>query len=124
MWAHRPVGRSMITLAIALVGATTLMLDAAQPAAGDSLLAWHAVSTLVLLGLALWALWAPRLPAPASSALTALSGLLLLGAFAVAAQRMPWATLNDLSTAMATALGLSAGLYAIGWRWARHEIRW
>jgi hypothetical protein len=87
--AHWPVGRSVITLAIALLGATTLLLDAAEPAAGNALVAWHAVSTLVLLGLGLWALWAPQLPPAAGQALTTLSGLLLLGAFAVAAQRQP-----------------------------------
>lgn len=120
MLAHRPVGRSMITLAIALVGATTLLLDAVEPAGGGALVAWHAVSTLVLLGLGLWALWAPQLPPAASRALTGLSGLLLVGAFAVALQRMPAVELNAFSVVTA----LSAALYALGWRLARHEIRW
>lgn len=124
MWPHRPVGRSMITLAIALVGATTLLLDAALPAADGSLVAWHAISTMVLLGLGLWALWAPQLPAAASSALTALSGLLLLGAFAVAARRLPAGELSAFSTAMASAMALAAVLYTLGWHWARREIRW
>ena len=80
--------------------------------------------TMVLLGLGLWALWAPQLPAAASSALTALSALLLLGAFAVAAQRLPAGELSTFSTAMASAMGLAAMLYAVGWHWARREIRW
>lgn len=122
--AHRPVGRSMITLAIALLGATTLLLDAAEPAAGDALVAWHAVSTLVLLGLGLWALWAPQLPPAAGQALTALSGLLLLAACGVAMQRLPAGAWGDMSAVMGAAVALAASLYGLGWHWARREIRW
>lgn len=125
MWPHRPVGRGLITLAIALLGATTLLLDAAAPGAGHgaSLVAWHAVSTLTLLGLGLWALWSPALPAAASRALSGLAGL-LLGAFTVAAQRLPAGELDTRSAAMGATLLLATALYAVGWRWARSEIRW
>jgi hypothetical protein len=123
-WPHRPVGRALITLAIGLVAAPALLLDAAAPSAGGGLVAWHALSTLVLAGLAVWSLWTAQLPRPAGRALAGLMGLLLLGALGVAAQRLPseaaMSTLNTLLPALAVAVSL----YAVGWRWARREILW
>lgn len=59
-WPHRPVGRGLITAGVALLAGPALLLDAAAP--GGGLVAWHALSTAVLAGLALWALWTPQLP--------------------------------------------------------------
>ena len=123
-WPHRPVGRALITLALALVAAPALLLDAAAPPADGGLVAWHALSTLVLAGLAVWALWTEQLPRPAGRALAGLMGLLLLGALGVAAQRLPGpAALSTLNTLL-PALAAAALLSIVGWRWARREILW
>jgi hypothetical protein len=106
MWPHRPIGRVMITLAIALVGGMALLLDAAAPPADSRLVAWHAVSMLVLAALAMWALWAPQLPP------------------AVAAQRLPMRDVAGIWSSMAGVLGLAGTLFFVGTRWARREIRW
>ena len=124
MLPHRPVGRVLLTLAIVLVAAPALLLDAAAPAAGSGLVVWHALSTAVFAGLAVWALWTDQLPRPAGRALAGLMGLMLLGALGVAAQHLPsaqaTATLNSLLPALVAAVLLSI----VGWRWARREILW
>jgi hypothetical protein len=124
MHPHQPVGRALITLSIGLVTAPALLLDAAAPPASGGLVAWHALSTLAFATLAIWALWTEQLPRPAGRALAGLLGLLLLGALAVAAQRLPgddpMSMLNSLLPVLALA-GLSA---IVGWRWARREILW
>ena len=123
-WPHRPVGRALITLAIGLVAAPALLLDAAAPLADGGLIAWHALSTLVLACLAVWALWTAQLPRPAGRAVAGLMGLLLLGALGVAAQRLPYhAAMSTLNTLL-PALALAASLSIVGWRWARQEILW
>jgi hypothetical protein len=126
-WPHRPVGRVLITMAIALVAAPALVLDAAAPADEGglaSLVAWHALSTLVLAGLAAWGLWTQQLPRPTGRALAGLLGLLLLGALALAARRLPGeAALNTFDTLL-PAVTLAAVLSIVGWRWARREILW
>ncbi len=124
MYEHRPVGRALITLAIALVAAPGLLLDAAAPPAAGGLVAWHALSTLVLAGLAIWALWTEQLPRPAGRALAGLLGLLLLGALAVAAQRLPGdAAMRSLNTLLPV-LAIAALSSIVGWRWASREILW
>ncbi|HEV8689201.1 MAG TPA: hypothetical protein VGQ91_02810 [Ideonella sp.] len=123
-WPHRPVGRALITLAIALVAAPALLLDAAAPSADGGLIAWHALSTLVLAGLAVWALWTAQLPRPAGRALAGLMGLLLLGALGVATQRLPSAEAMSTLDTLLPALAAAALLSIIGWRWARREILW
>ncbi|WP_374562599.1 hypothetical protein [Ideonella sp.] len=124
MWPHRPIGRALITLAIALVGGLALLLDAAAPPADGGLVAWHAVSMLVLAALALWALWAPQLPRSAGQVITGVLGLLLVGGLAVAARRLPVRDVAAIWTAMGSVLALAGTLFFVGTRWARREIRW
>ena len=124
MWPHRPIGRVMITLAIALVGGMALLLDAAAPPADGRLVAWHAVSMLVLAALALWALWAPQLPRAIGQVVAGVLGLLLLGGLAVAAQRLPMREVAAVWTALTGVLVLAGTLFFVGTRWARREIRW
>lgn len=124
MWPHRPIGRALITLAIALVGGLALLLDAAAPAADGGLVAWHAVSMLVLAALALWALWAPQLPQSAGQVITGVLGLLLLGGLAIAARRLAVRDVAAIWTAMGSVLALAGTLFFVGTRWARREIRW
>lgn len=125
MWPHRPVGRAMITLAIALIGGMALLLDAAAPAAADSrLVAWHAVSMLVLAALAVWALWAPQVPAPVGQVMTGVLGLMLAGGLGLAAQRLPMRDIAAIWTLITSVLAVAGTLFLIGTRWARREIRW
>jgi hypothetical protein len=124
MWPHRPIGRVMITLAIALVGGMALLLDAAAPPADSRLVAWHAVSMLVLAALAMWALWAPQLPPAVGQVIAGVLGLMLLGGLAVAAQRLPMRDVAGIWSSMAGVLGLAGTLFFVGTRWARREIRW
>jgi len=124
MWPHRPIGRVLITLAIALVGGLALLLDAAAPPADGGLVAWHAVSMLVLAALALWALWAPQMPQAMGQVVTGVLGLLLLGGLAVAARRLPMRDVAAIWTAMGSVLALAGTLFFVGTRWARREIRW
>ncbi len=124
MWSHRPIGRALITLAIALVGGLALLLDAAAPAADGGLVAWHAVTMLVLAALALWALWAPQMPQSVGQVVAGVLSLLLLGGLAVAAQRLPMRDEAAIWTAIASALSVAAALFFVGTRWARREIRW
>lgn len=124
MWPHRPIGRALITLAIALVGGLALLLDAAAPPADGGLVAWHAVSMLVLAALALWALWAPQLPQSVGQVITGVLGLLLVGGLAVAARRLPMSDVAAIWTAMGSVLALAGTLFFVGTRWARREIRW
>ena len=124
MWPHRPIGRALITLAIALVGGMALLLDAAAPPSDGGLVAWHAVSMLVLAALAFWALWAPQMPQSVGQVITGVLGLLLLGGLAVAVQRLPTRDEATIWTAIASALSVAATLFFVGTRWARREIRW
>lgn len=124
MWPHRPIGRALITLAIALVGGLALLLDAAAPPADGGLVAWHAVSMLVLAALALWALWAPQMPRSVGQVITGVLGLLLLGGLAVAARRLPMRDVAAIWTAIGSVLALAGTLFFVGTRWARREIRW
>ena len=124
MWPHRPIGRALITLAIALVGGLALLLDAAAPPADGGLVAWHAVSMLVLAALALWALWAPQMPQSVGQVITGVLGLLLLGGLAVAARRLPMRDVAAIWTAIGSVLALAGTLFFVGTRWARREIRW
>lgn len=124
MWPHRPIGRALITLAIALVGGLALLLDAAAPPADGGLVAWHAVSMLVLAALAFWALWAPQMPQSVGQVITGVLGLLLLGGLAVAARRLPMRDVAAIWTAMGSVLALAGTLFFVGTRWARREIRW
>lgn len=124
MYQHRPVGRALLTAAIALVAVPAVLLDAAAAPAEGGLVAWHALSTLVLAGLAAWALWTEQLPRPAGRALAGLLGLLLLGALAVAAQRLPGEAVMGTLNTLLPALALAALLSIVGWRWARQEILW
>ncbi len=134
MWRHRPVGRVMISLAIALLALAALGLDAmagipgdpmsALPIGASGLLAWHALSTLGLAGLALWALWSSQLPRGAGSALVGLAGLLLLGAMLVAAQQLPVGGEGVAGAVPLPLLVFAAVLFGVGARWARREIRW
>ena len=124
MWPHRPVGRTLISVAVGLLAVPALWLDATAPAADGGLVAWHALSTLVLAGLALWALWAPQLPRTTGQALAGTMGLLLLGALWVAAQRLPADGAATVGAAAASLPALASCLFFIGIRWARREIRW
>ena len=127
MWAHRPIGRALISAAVVLLAAPALWLDATAPAADGGLVAWHALSTLVLAGLALWALWAlwsPRLPRATGQALAGAMGLLLLGALWVAALRLPAEDAAGVSAAAVSLPALASVLFFVGIRWARREIRW
>ena len=124
MWPHRPVGRTLISVAVGLLAVPALWLDATAPAADGGLVAWHALSTLVLAGLALWALWAPQLPRTTGQALAGTMGLLLLGALWVAAQRLPADGVGELGAASTTLLALAGGMFFVGLRWARRETRW
>lgn len=125
MWPHRPIGRAMITLAIALVGGMALLLDAAAPATADSrLVAWHAVSMLVLAALAVWALWAPQVPAPVGQVITGVLGMMLAGGLGVAAQRLPMRDVAAIWTLISSVLAVAGTLFFVGTRWARREIRW
>ena len=124
MWPHRPIGRALITLAIALVGGLALLLDAAAPPADGGLVAWHAVSMLVLAALAFWALWAPQMPQSVGQVITGVLGLLLVGGLAVAARRLPMRDVAAIWTAMGSVLALAGMLFFVGTRWARREIRW
>jgi hypothetical protein len=124
MWPHRPVGRVLITLALALVAATALRLDAAAPPAADALAAWHALSTLALAAVALWALWAPEFPRDTGHSLAGLLGLALLGSLAVAASRLPAAAFEAAFAPFVTTLALGSSLGLVGWRLARREIHW
>lgn len=123
-WPHRPVGRSLITAAIALLAGPALLLDAAAPAVAGGLVAWHALSTAVLAGLALWALWTPQLPRATGRALARGLGLLLLAALAVAAQRTPGVDAASATTGLAAVLTAAGWLFYVGSRWARQEITW
>lgn len=124
MWLHRPVGRVMFTLALGLVAAAALLLDAVAPPAADALVAWHALSTLALAGLAGWALWSPQLPRDSGRPLAALLGLGLVGSLAVAAGRLPLDALEGFAMPFALALALCSALAMLGWRWSRREISW
>ena len=124
MWPHRPIGRALMTLAIAMLGGLALLLDAEAPPADSHLLAWHAVSMLVLAGLALWALWSPQLPRTSGTLLTGLLGSLLAGGLAVAAQRWPASKHPTTAVLMGSVLAAAAMLFGLGTRWARREIRW
>jgi len=124
MWPHRPIGRALITLAIALVGGLALLLDAAAPPADGGLVAWHAVSMLVLAALAFWALWAPQMPQSVGQVITGVLGLLLLGGLMVAARRLPMRDVAAIWTAVGSVLALAGTLFFVGTRWARREIRW
>ena len=124
MWPHRPIGRALITLAIALVGGLALLLDAAAPPADGGLVAWHAVTMLVLAALAFWALWAPQMPQSVGQVITGVLGLLLVGGLAVAARRLPMRDVAAIWTAMGSVLALAGTLFFVGTRWARREIRW
>ena len=124
MWPHRPVGRMLISLAVGLLVLPALWLDATAPAADGGLVAWHALSTLVLAGLALWALWAPQLPQTVGRALAGVMGSLLLGALLVAARQLPADAAAEFSAATAWLPALASGLFFVGIRWARREIRW
>lgn len=123
MGRHRPIGRSLMTLAITLLAGPALLLDAAAPAAADgSLVAWHALSTAALAGLALWSLWTPHLPREAGRAIARGVGLLVLAALAVAAQRLsPAGAPMGVLVAMAA---IASSLLFVGARWARQEIDW
>lgn len=119
---HRPIGRGLMTLAIALLAGPALLLDAAAPAADGSLVAWHALSTAALAGLALWSLWTPHLPREAGRAIARGVGLLMLAALAVAAQRLsPAGASMEVFVAMAA---VASSLLLVGARWARQEIDW
>jgi len=124
MWRHRPIGRGLMTAAIALLAGPALLLDAAAPAAAGSLLAWHALSTAALAGLALWALWTPQLPREAGQAIARGVGLLMLAALAIAAQRLQGVDANTLVPALATVTAAACSLFFVGSRWARREIHW
>ncbi|MEK8029566.1 hypothetical protein AACH06_01925 [Ideonella sp. DXS29W] len=125
MWPHRPIGRMLITLAIALLGGLALLLDAAAPPGDGHLVAWHAVSMLTLAGLAAWALWSPQLPRSTGQLLAGVLGGLLAGGAALAAQRLPAnGASSSMASVMTAVLLMAATLFAIGTRWARREIRW
>ncbi len=124
MWPHRPVGRVMFTLALGLVAAAALLLNTAAPPAADALVAWYALSTLALAGLAGWALWTPQLPRDSGRSLAALLGLGLLGSLAVAAGRLPFHAIEGFAMPFVLALALCSTLALVGWRWSRREISW
>ena len=124
MWPHRPVGRVLISAAVVLLATPALWRDATAPTADGGLVAWHALSTLVLAGLALWALWSPRLPRATGQALAGAMGLLLLGALWVAALRLPAEDAAGVSAAAVSLPALASVLFFVGIRWARREIRW
>ena len=123
-WPHRPVGRSLMTVAIVLLAGPALLLDAAAPAAAGGWVAWHAISTAALASLALWALWTPQLPRESGQAVTRGVSLLVLAALCVAAQEAPLADARSLATALALLAALAASLFVLGARWARREIDW
>lgn len=120
MWPHRPVGRALISVAVVLLAAPALWLDATAPAADGGLVAWHALSTLALAALALWALWSPHVPRATGQALAGTTGLLLLGALWVAALRLP----TEGAAAAASLPVLASGMFFVGIHWARREVRW
>jgi hypothetical protein len=124
MWPHRPIGRALISAAVGLLAFPALWLDAAAPAVDGGLVAWHALSTLVLAGLALWALWSQRLPRTTGQALAGTMSLLLLGALWVAALRLPAESAAAAGAAAMSLPALASGLFIVGIRWARREIRW
>lgn len=124
MGRHRPIGRSLMTLAIGLLAGPALLLDAATPTADGGLVAWHALSTAALAGLALWSLWTPQLPREAGRAIARAVGLLMLAALAVAAQRLPPASAGASVEAFVAMAAVASSLLLVGARWARQEIDW
>ena len=123
-WPHRPIGRSLMTAAIALLAGPALLLDAAAPAAAGGWVAWHAISTAALAAIALWALWATQVPRQAGQALARGVSLLMLAALGVAAQGAPLTDPRTLAVALAVVTLLSTSLFLLGARWARREIHW
>ena len=123
-WPHRPVGRSLMTVAIVLLAGPALLLDAAAPAAAGGWVAWHAISSAALAALAAWALWTPHLPRDAGQAVARSVSLLLLAALCVAAQEAKLADARTLGTGLALVTALAASLFVLGARWARREIDW
>jgi hypothetical protein len=123
-WRHRPVGRGLMTAAVALLAGLALMLDAAAPAAGGALLAWHALSTAALAGFGLWALWTPELPRKTGLRLARGVGALMLGAFALAGQGAWLADAGRFGTTLVPVMAAASALFFVGLRWARREIDW
>ena len=123
-WPHRPVGRSLMTVAIALLAGPALLLDAAAPAAAGGWVAWHAISTAGLAALALWALWTAQLPREAGQAVARGVSLLMLASLCVAAQGAPITDATTSTTALAVLSALATSLFVVGARWARREIHW
>ncbi|WP_374673747.1 hypothetical protein [Ideonella sp.] len=107
-----------MSAALALLAGTALWLDAASGAAATGasarLLAWHAVSVLVLAALGWSALWSAHWPARAGRTVAGLAGLLIAGGMLMTAG----------TGAAVVVPGAAAALFLLGRRWARHEIRW
>lgn len=117
-WRHLPLGRGVMSGALALLAGTALWLDASSGAdaagAQARLLAWHAVSVLGLAALGWSALWASQWPSGAGRAVAGLAAVLIAGGTVLTGGDGP----------ALVAVGGAALLFALGQRWSRQEIRW
>jgi hypothetical protein len=113
-----------MTAATVLLAGPALLLDAAASAPGSALAAWHVLSTAALAGFGLWALWSEQLPRETGQRVARGVGLLLLGALAVAAQRVTAADARMWGASLAALMSVAVALFFMGAHWARREIHW
>lgn len=124
MWPHLPLGRSLMTLALASMAAAALILDAAAPSPATPMMAWHALSTAALAGAGIWALWGDAVPREAGQRAARGVAVLMVAAMAAAVSMVPAGRVGMLAPVLTAAAFTALSLFAVGTHWARREIRW